>query len=59
MTYTGRIRAASTVADDDMEYTFDLMPRPYQEGDDELPLIPPREDRYCLMQALHVKLCKR
>ncbi len=38
--YTGRTKAIDEVGDDDMDYTFDLAPRPYSQGDEELPLFP-------------------
>lgn len=40
MNYTGRTKAADEVEDDEMDYTFDLAPRPYNKGDEELPLFP-------------------
>jgi len=38
--YTGKTKAIDEVGDDDMDYTFDLAPRPYSQGDEELPLFP-------------------
>ncbi|KAL0046372.1 hypothetical protein WJX82_010636 [Trebouxia sp. C0006] len=40
MNYTGKTKAIDEVGDDDMNYTFDLAPRPYSQGDEELPLFP-------------------
>ncbi|KAL0030547.1 hypothetical protein WJX79_003580 [Trebouxia sp. C0005] len=40
LNYTGKTKAVDEVGDDDMDYTFDLAPRPYSQGDEELPLFP-------------------
>ena len=42
LNYTGRTRRLEDCKEDmDMNYTFDLMPRPYEPGDELLPLLPP------------------